>query len=118
MSCSNSLGEEAFSFLPGPFRVSGDKPGASKRKHVRMPSLKSMLLNDSFRFLMVFLGFHDKGIYRYSVVFYVHICLFNPMNPGSDQYLISPYNNTAESFIKVMRIRQMIINLRSFAFDY
>ena len=81
---------------------------------MRMPSLKSMLLNDSFRFLMGFLGFHDNGIYRYSVVFYVDICVFNPLNPGSDQYLISPYNNTAESFIKIMRIRQMITNLRSF----
>ena len=81
---------------------------------MRMPSLKSMLLNDSFRFLMGLLGFHDKGIYRYSVVFYVDICVFNPLNPASDQYLISPYNNTAESFIKIMRIRQMITNLRSF----
>ena len=83
---------------------------------MRMPSLKSMLLSDSFRFLMGLLGFHDKGIYRYSVVFHVDICVFNPLNPGSDQYLISPYNNTAESFIKIMRIRQMITNLRSF--DY
>ena len=83
---------------------------------MRMPSLKSMLLNDSFRFLMVFLGFHDNGIYRYSVVFHGDICVFNPLNPGSDQYLISPYNNTPESFIKIMRIRQMITNLRSF--DY
>ena len=43
---------------------------------MRMPSLKSMLLNDSFRFLMAE-GFHDKGIYRYSVVFYVDICVFS-----------------------------------------
>ena len=78
---------------------------------MRIPSLKSMLLNDSFRFLMGLLGFHDKGIYRYSVVFYM---CFNPLNPGNDQYLISPYNNTPESFIKIMRIRQMITNLRSF----
>ena len=77
---------------------------------MRITSLKSMLLNDSFRFLM---GFHDKGIYRYSVVFYVDVCVFNPLNPGGDQYLISPYNNTAESFIKIMRIRQMITNLRT-----
>ena len=61
---------------------------------MRMPSLKSMLLNDSFRFLMGLQGFHDKGIYRYSVVFYVDVCVFNPLNPGSDQYLISPNNNT------------------------
>ena len=78
---------------------------------MRIPSLKSMLLNDSFRFLMGSQGFQDKGIYRYSVVFYM---CFNPLNPGSDQYLISPHKNTAESFIKIMRIRQMITNLRSF----
>ena len=57
---------------------------------------------------------HEFDMYRYLVVFYVDICVFNPLNPGSDQYLISPYNNTAESFIKTMRIRQMITNLRSF----
>ena len=83
---------------------------------MRIPSLKSMLLNDSFRFLMGLQGFQDKGIYRYSVVFYVDVCVFNPLNPGGDQYLISPYKNTTESFIKTMRIRQMIINLRTF--DY
>ena len=30
--------------------------------------------------------------------------LFNPLNPKSDQHLISPYSNTAESFNKIMRI--------------
>ena len=29
------------------------------------------------------------------------------------QHVISPYSNTAESFFKVMRIKEMIINLRS-----
>ena len=76
-----------------------------------------MLLDDSFIFLMGLLGFHDKGIYRYSVVFHVDICVFSSLNPGSDQHLVSPYNNnTDESFIKIMRTRQMITNLRSF--DY
>ena len=28
----------------------------------------------------------------------------------SDQHLISPYSNTAQSFIKFMRIKEMIIN--------
>ena len=32
----------------------------------------------------------------------------------SDQHLISPYSYTAESFIKIMRIKEMIANLRSF----
>ena len=30
--------------------------------------------------------------------------LNNPSNLENDQHLISPYNNTAESFIKIMRI--------------
>ena len=36
---------------------------------------------------------------------------FNPENPKSDQYQIS-YSNTAESFIKVMGIMGMMVNLR------
>ena len=31
---------------------------------------------------------------------------------AGDQHLISPYNNTAELFIKIMRIKKMIANLR------
>ena len=45
----------------------------------------------------------------------LHICPFhwlymcvNPLNPKRDQNLISPYSNTAESFIKIMRIKEMI----------
>ena len=41
-----------------------------------------MRLDDSFRFLMGLLGFHDKGIYKYSIVFHVDICVFNPYEPG------------------------------------
>ena len=37
-----------------------------------------------------------------------------PKNPNSDQYVISPDSNTAESFIKIMRIKEMIIKLRNF----
>ena len=36
--------------------------------------------------------------------------LFNPFNPLSDEHLISPQSNAAESFIKIMRIKKMIIN--------
>ena len=32
----------------------------------------------------------------------------NPLNPKSDQLLISPYNFTSESHIKVTRIEEMI----------
>ena len=34
----------------------------------------------------------------------------NPLTPKSDEHLISPYNITPESHIKVMRKRKMIIN--------
>ena len=40
--------------------------------------------------------------------------LINPLNPKSDQHVISPYSNTAESFIKIMKIEELITNLRSF----
>ena len=39
---------------------------------------------------------------------------FNPLTLKSDQQLISPYNMTPESSIKVMRIKEMITNLRSY----
>ena len=38
----------------------------------------------------------------------------NSLDPKSDQHLISPYSNTAKSFIKIMRIKEMITNTRSF----
>ena len=38
----------------------------------------------------------------------------NPLNPKSDQRLISPYNLTGESFFKIMRKKVVITNLRSF----
>ena len=37
---------------------------------------------------------------------------FNPLNPKSDQHLISPYINITKPFIKIMRIKEMITNLR------
>ena len=39
--------------------------------------------------------------------------LLNPLTLKSDQHLISPYNITLESHVKVMRITEMITNLRS-----
>ena len=39
---------------------------------------------------------------------------FNSLNPESDQHLISPYSYMAESFIEIMRIKQMITTQRSF----
>ena len=39
---------------------------------------------------------------------------FNYLNPESDQHLSSPYSNTAESFIKIMSIKEIIASLRGF----
>ena len=36
---------------------------------------------------------------------------FNSLTPRSDQLLVSPYNITPESNIKVMRIKEIITNL-------
>ena len=38
----------------------------------------------------------------------------NLLNPTSDQHLISPYSNAAESVIKITRIKKMITNLGRF----
>ena len=45
---------------------------------------------------------------------YCHLQSINPLNPKSNQHLISPYNITPESHIKVMRTKEMITNQRSF----
>ena len=34
--------------------------------------------------------------------------LFNPLNPKSDKHLISPYNISPESHVKVMRITEIV----------
>ena len=39
--------------------------------------------------------------------------VINPLNPKSDQHLISPYDNIAESFIVILRKEEVIANLRS-----
>ena len=36
--------------------------------------------------------------------------IFNPLTAKSNQHLISPYINTPESNMKVMRINEMITN--------
>ena len=45
---------------------------------------------------------------------YYYLHSINSLNPKSNQHLISPYNITPESHIKVMRIKEMITNQRSF----
>ena len=37
-----------------------------------------------------------------------------PKNPKGDLHLIPPYSNTAESFIKIIRIKEMVTILSSF----
>ena len=38
---------------------------------------------------------------------------FNPFNPKRDQHLIPLYSNTAESFINIFRMKEMITNQRN-----
>ena len=40
----------------------------------------------------------------------VALIVVNPVTPKIDQHLISPYNNTLESDMNVMRIEEMITN--------
>ena len=49
----------------------------------------------------------ETGIMRKKVA---SVWLFNPLTLKSDQHLISPYNITPESNIKVMKIKEVIIN--------
>ena len=48
--------------------------------------------------LWIFLDMHD----------------INPLKPNSDQHFTSPYSNTAESFTKIMRVKEMFANIWSF----
>ena len=47
-----------------------------------------------------------------------HQLAFNPLTPKSDQHLISPYNTTPASQIKVMRIKKVNATQRSEALDH
>ena len=46
----------------------------------------------------------------------IYLNLLNLLALKSDQHLISPFSNATESFIKIMRIKKMIANPRTF--DY
>ena len=64
---------------------------------------------------------HNKhGVYLFQIVFlnlslnilFPCLCLlrwnsFNPLQPESNQHLISPYSNNAESFNTIMKIKEM-----------
>ena len=54
----------------------------------------------------------SSAYYKVNFIEKVKVCSFtiNPLTPKSDQHLISPYNITLESHIKVMRIKEMINN--------
>ena len=47
---------------------------------------------------------NDNNYFQYTVKAYS----LNPLNPKSAKHLISPYNITPESHIKVMRIKEMV----------
>ena len=53
-------------------------------------------------------------VFLYSMLIrFPFLCKSNPSTPSSDWLLISLYTITLESKVKVMRIKEMIINLRS-----
>ena len=56
----------------------------------------------------------SNNVCNNQVLFLVGGHFFNPLNPKSDQHLISPYNIIPESHIEVVRITEMITNERSF----
>ena len=59
--------------------------------------------------------FSPPGFFLWNTsVFWYSFILLSPLHSMSDQHLISPHSNTAESFIKVMKIKEMMSNLRSF----
>ena len=63
-------------------------------------------------FLHNLLALLSSAYYKVNFIEKVKVCSFtiNPLTPKSDQHLISPYNITLESHIKVMRIKEMINN--------
>ena len=46
---------------------------------------------------------------------YFFLGAYNPFNRKRDQHLISPYNNIAKSYIKVMRMQRMIASYTNFS---
>ena len=50
----------------------------------------------------------------HSVSIFSDLFEFNPLTPKSDWHQISSYNITCQSHVKVMKIKEMITNERSF----
>ena len=72
-----------------------------------------ILWRQTFSFGPFFLYLKLATKHKMSIISDREQCV-NPLNPKSDQNIISPYCNPAESFIKIVRIKEMIANLRSF----
>ena len=51
---------------------------------------------------------------RHRHQFLTPYCSNDMVNPESDQHLISPYSNMAETFIKITRMKEMIATVRIF----
>ena len=83
----------------------------SNRKSKKVTDLKTKELNEN--------AMETKNVYKFYYVNEIFgsnstFHLFYPLNPWSDQHLISHYKITPESHTKVMRIKEMIINERNF----
>ena len=57
-----------------------------------------------FGFVSLFFAIRFSLLYRHPGLV-VSSCILDPLTPKSDQHLISPYNITTESLMKVMRIK-------------
>ena len=60
---------------------------------------------------IVFLSYPHYEVWcRHSNAYDSSKMVFNPLTPGSDWYMISPYSVSNESKPKVMRIEEVILN--------
>ena len=65
-------------------------------------------------------GLNDFSCFSFKVIeilklkYFFEMFTLNPLNPKSDKHLISPYNISPESHIKVMRIKEMVTREETF----
>ena len=72
-----------------------------------------ILWRQTFSFGPFFLYLKLATKHKISIISDREQCV-NPLNPKSDQNLFSPYCNPAGSFNNIVRIKEMIANLRGF----
>ena len=99
---------QAFNLLLDLLQTTNPNSCKTEIEHFRV-SVSFFSIEDQCHFVHQKLLFWYQYIYAYDMTKWI----FNLLAPKSDQHLISPYNITPESHIKVMRMKEMITNLRS-----